>query len=75
MISTCRGEREFATITTVEIAIHGIKEYFILQTEMAIKDAKTDSRIIALTMNLGLPIGIPTIPVTTIDDKINTIIF
>ena len=26
-------------------------------------------------INLGFPIGIPTIPVTTIDDKINTIVF
>ena len=55
--------------------MHGINENFSLQNERAIKDAKMDSRIIALIMNLGLPIGMPTIPVTTIDDKINTIIF
>ena len=55
--------------------MHGINENFSLQNEIAIKDAKMDSRIIALIMNLGLPIGMPTIPVTTIDDKINTIIF
>lgn len=55
--------------------MHGINENFSLQNESAIKDAKIDSRIIALMMNLGFPIGMPTIPVITIDDKINTIIF
>ena len=55
--------------------MHGINENFSLQNERAIKDAKMDSRIIALMMNLGLPIGMPTIPVTTIEDKINTIFF
>ena len=62
-------------MTTRDIIMHGIKEYFALQTESAIKDMKIDSRIIALMMNFGLPIGMPTIPVTTIDDKINAIAF
>ena len=75
MISTCLGEREFAAMTTRDIIMQGIKEYFALQTESAIKDMKIDSRIIALMMNFGLPIGMPTIPVTTIDDKINAIAF
>ena len=75
IISTCLGESEFATITNNEIAIHGIKAYRSLQKDTAIKEAKTDSRMIAFMINFGLPIGIPTIPVTTIDDKISTIIF
>ena len=75
IISVCLGESEFATITTNEIAMQGINAYRGLQKDTAIKDTKIDSRIIALTMNFGLPIGIPTIPVTTIDDKIRTIIF
>ena len=75
IISTCLGESEFATITTDEIIMHGINTYRGLQKDTAINEAKIDSRIIALTMNFGLPMGIPTIPVTTIEDKINTIAF
>ena len=75
IISTCLGESEFATMTIEEIVMHGIRTYRGLQKDTAINEAKTDSRIIALTMNFGLPIGIPTIPVTTIEDKISTTTF